>query len=75
MAKNSIKGEEVCSFCGQESPGETVKKDKGVICKECVRESLKVFESYRASVDSILPEIHTPSEIKTHLDTHVIGQD
>jgi ATP-dependent Clp protease ATP-binding subunit ClpX len=76
MAKDHNKLEMVCSFCSEFLPGQMVRGAYGVICAQCVKQSLELLESYQDKQDTAqLPEIARPSEIKTFLDEHVIGQD
>lgn len=76
MAKDHNKVEMVCSFCSEFSAGQMVRGAYGVICAQCVQQSLELLESYQDKHEHAqLPEIARPSEIKAFLDEHVIGQD
>lgn len=76
--KNEEKKELNCNFCGKE--GETVKKliaGPGVyICDECVELCNEIIEEDVQNENEFeMKEIPKPSEIKTHLDQYVIGQE
>ena len=75
MAKDSSKTEDTCSFCNLNLPNEIVSGKKGKICKDCVKNALEALDSYQGTQTTFTPDIPNPSEIKSRLDEHVIGQD
>lgn len=66
-----------CSFCGK--PREEVKKliagPKVYICNECITISYNILRTNHDTEPLDTKEIPSPSQIKKHLDKHVIGHD
>ncbi len=82
MAKQ--KQEKFCSFCGrpQDETGMLIASPTGSnICGRCVDQAQQIVrdesntQKSGYSVFASLDEIPKPSEIKSHLDTYVIGQE
>ncbi len=73
-----------CSFCGrpQEEAGMLIASPTGSnICSRCIAQAQEIVKDERPglstslSLFSSLDDIPKPIEIKTHLDTYVIGQE
>lgn len=82
MAKN--KQDKFCSFCGrpQDETGMLIASPTGAyICGRCIDQAQQIVteessdSSGTFSAYSTLDEIPKPGDIKTHLDTYVIGQE
>ncbi|MBL7666100.1 MAG: ATP-dependent Clp protease ATP-binding subunit ClpX, partial [Bacteriovoracaceae bacterium] len=79
MAKKEAYATLNCSFCGKSQ--KEVKKliaGPGVyICDECIELCNDIIyeDSVKASTTATLDNVPKPSEIKTHLDQYVIGQE
>lgn len=75
--------EETCSFCGRTSSEVGMLlagADGSLICENCAKLALDVFEEQRASKASSKfrldrQQLPKPNEIKEYLDQYVIGQD
>jgi ATP-dependent Clp protease ATP-binding subunit ClpX len=66
----------LCSFCGipETRTNRLVRGRHGLICKQCARLALSLFEEQEEAIEPQL-EIPKPPEIKAFLDEFVIGQD
>ncbi|MFT4663202.1 MAG: ATP-dependent Clp protease ATP-binding subunit ClpX [Polaribacter sp.] len=73
-----------CSFCGRDKSEALIliAGIDGHICEVCVEQADEIIQEELYSgkkedskEDFFLPETITPKEIKTHLDTYIIGQD
>lgn len=68
-----------CSFCGIEKSAQTplIAGIDGRICEACVSLAHQVVGSWgqRRKNNFLKQELHTPEQIKKHLDDYVIGQD
>lgn len=79
--KNKI--EETCSFCGRsfsEAGMLLAGIDGSLICEECAKMAMSVFEEQRISQATSKfsldrKQLPKPNEIKEYLDQYVIGQD
>ena len=72
------KKQEFCFICGKtKSEVNRLLKGQfgGCICNECVREAYKVLDEDEEEEISENMQLATPSQIKSHLDQYVIGQD
>lgn len=72
------KKQEFCFICGKtKSEVDRLLRGKfgGCICNECVREAYKVLDEEEEEAISENVQLATPSQIKSHLDQFVIGQD
>lgn len=72
------KKQEFCFICGKtKSEVDRLLKGQfgGCICNECVREAYKVLDEDEEEEISENMQLATPSQIKSHLDQYVIGQD
>lgn len=81
MAKNS-KGEDYCSFCGEQIPYNKVLIHglNGAICEKCVQAVNDVLldirqEEAEKERKEVKIKLLKPKEIKAKLDEYVIGQD
>ena len=81
MAKNS-KGEDYCSFCGEQIPYNKVLIHglNGAICEKCVQAVNDVLldirqEETEKERKEVKIKLLKPKEIKAKLDEYVIGQD
>ncbi len=74
MAKQS----EVCFICGKvKSQVDKLLKGKyGYICNECVQEAYEILnkDEEEGNISENM-QLATPSQIKSHLDQYVVGQD
>ncbi len=74
MAKQS----EVCFICGKvKSQVDKLLKGKyGYICNECVQEAYEILnkDEKEGNISENM-QLATPSQIKSHLDQYVVGQD
>lgn len=68
----------ICSFCGTPKSAETplISGNSGMICEGCVKLAHQVVTSWgvKKQCASMINNLHTPREIKDHLDAYVIGQ-
>lgn len=68
-----------CSFCGVEQTPDTplISGNEGFICSACVELAHQVVNSWGQQTKraDLAESLHTPKEIKEHLDQYVIGQD
>ena len=72
--KNST---EYCMMCGAKR-GEVdslVKGEYGCICNECIEKAYSMLDMKKLSMNTVELEKVRPSQIKSHLDQYVIGQD
>lgn len=72
--KNST---EYCMMCGA-TRGEVdslVKGEYGCICNECIEKAYSMLDMKKLSMNTVELEKVRPSQIKSHLDQYVIGQD
>lgn len=72
------KKQEFCFICGKtKSEVDRLLKGQfgGYICNECVKEAYKVLDEDEEDEISENMRLATPSQIKSHLDQYVIGQD
>ena len=75
MVQGSTSDKHTCSFCGAVTDEIVVKKG-AAICTHCVKAAYEALDSYQQSQSTwFTPTIPNPSEIKSKLDEHVIGQD
>ena len=81
MAKNS-KGEDYCSFCGEQIPYNKVLIHglNGAICEKCIQAVNDVMLDIKQSEtekqrEEVKIKLLKPKEIKAKLDEYVIGQD
>ena len=75
MTKDNAADKHTCSFCGAVTDKIIIKKG-AAICNHCVKAAYEALDSYQQSQNSwFTPTIPNPSEIKSRLDEHVIGQD
>ncbi|WP_024346875.1 ATP-dependent Clp protease ATP-binding subunit ClpX [Lacrimispora indolis] len=68
---------EICLLCGktQKEVKLIVQGKFGCVCDECISDAFDVINGEdEESIDSNI-KLSTPSQIKTHLDQYVIGQD
>lgn len=68
---------EICFLCGKgKSKANRLLKGKfGYVCDECVNEAYGVLNFGEGEEISENMQLATPSQIKAHLDSYVIGQD
>ena len=74
----SNRKQEFCFICGKtKSEVNRLLKGQfgGCICNECVKEAYKVLDEEEEDEISENMQLATPSQIKSHLDQYVIGQD
>lgn len=73
-----------CSFCGRDKSEALIliAGIDGHICEVCVEQADEIIQEElysgkkeESKEEFYLPETITPKEIKTHLDTYIIGQD
>ena len=72
------KQQEFCFICGKKkSEVDRLLKGKygGCICNECIHEAYKVINEQEEEEISENMQLATPSQIKSHLDQYLIGQD
>lgn len=74
MAK---KQQEICFLCGKpmSQVNQLLKGKFGYVCDECVNEAYVVLNEQEEEEISDNMQLLTPSEIKSHLDLYVVGQD
>ncbi len=77
MAKRAKKAGLKCSFCGQPvEVGKFFTGNGAVICYGCVQTAFYMIEGeLLEGEERDLPELPTPSEIKSYLDRYVVGQE
>lgn len=67
-----------CSFCGTPKTAETplISGNNGMICEGCVQLAYQVVSSWgvKKQTAEMINSLKTPAEIKSHLDSYVIGQ-
>ena len=68
---------EICFLCGKtrSEVNQLLKGKFGYICNDCVQEAYEVLNENEEEEISHNVQLATPSQIKSHLDQHVIGQD
>ena len=68
---------EICFLCGKTKSevNQLLKGKFGYVCDSCVREGYEVLNEQEEEENSHNVKLSTPSQIKTHLDQYVIGQD
>lgn len=68
---------EICFLCGKSisTVNQLLKGKYGYICDTCVHDALDVLQSQEDEDYSDSVRLATPSQIKKHLDSYVIGQD
>ena len=73
----SNKQTEICFLCGKTKSevNQLLKGKFGYVCDSCVREGYEVLNEQEEEKISHNVQLATPSQIKTHLDQYVIGQD
>lgn len=73
----SSKKEEICFLCGKSKSvvSHMVKGKFGYVCDECIQAAHDVLNVKEEEDISCNMEMATPSQIKSHLDSYVIGQD
>ena len=70
-----------CSFCGKKaSEVKNIIQGRGdtsnsYICNECIESANKAIKSYSNAINNVKYENLKPTEIKSILDNHIIGQD
>ena len=71
------KQSEMCFLCGKTKSevNQLLKGKFGYVCDSCVREGYEVLNEQEEEKISHNVQLATPSQIKTHLDQYVIGQD
>lgn len=71
------KQQERCFLCGKvkSQVNQLIKGRFGYVCGECVNEAYEVLNQEEEEEISSNMQLATPSQIKTHLDQYVIGQD
>ncbi len=77
---NKKKNDEYCSFCGRsaEECNGLIAGVDGLICPDCVERAHEILQMQQTPAEKPayhVSKIPTPSEIKSMLDTYVIGQD
>jgi len=73
MAKQS----EICFLCGKAKSevNQLLKGKFGYVCDECVHDTYEIFNEQEEKEIAQNMQMFTPSEIKNHLDSYIIGQD
>lgn len=68
---------EICFLCGKKKSevGCLLKGKFGYVCDECIQEAYGVLNFEEGEQMSDNMRMATPSQIKAHLDSYVIGQD
>lgn len=68
---------EICFLCGKTKSevNQLLKGKFGYVCDECIQEAYEVLNFEEEEEISGNMQMATPSQIKTHLDQYVIGQD
>lgn len=68
---------ERCFLCGKPKSdvSHLVKGKFGCVCDECVQDAYEVLNNEEENVTNINIQMTTPSQIKAHLDSYVVGQD
>lgn len=68
---------EICFLCGKpmSQVNQLLKGKFGYVCDECVNEAYGVLNEQEEEEISDNMKLLTPSEIKSHLDLYVVGQD
>ena len=66
-----------CYFCGSKEKEVTylIEGDEAYICDYCVEKANLVIHENNSKKNKTSFELKNPKQIKTYLDTHVIGQD
>ena len=66
-----------CYFCGSKEKEVTylIEGDDAYICDYCVEKANLVINENNSKKNKPTFELKSPQEIKTYLDTHIIGQD
>ncbi len=66
-----------CYFCGSQEKEVTylIEGDDAYICDYCVEKANLVINENNSKKNKPTFELKSPQEIKTYLDTHIIGQD
>ncbi len=73
--------QDTCSFCGESrrNAGMLISGVNGFICADCAEKAYRIvqeeFKQSNAKSTLQLSTLPKPTEIKTHLDKYVIGQD
>lgn len=70
------KKEEICFLCGKQKSevSHMIKGKFGYVCDECAQVAHDVLNDKEEDISCNM-ELVTPSQIKSHLDSYVIGQD
>lgn len=68
---------ERCFLCGKTKSevNQLIKGKFGYVCDECVHEAYEIFNEQEKEENSHDVQLVTPSQIKTHLDQYVVGQE
>lgn len=68
---------EICILCGktQVEVNQMLKGKFGCVCGECISDAYDVFNNEEEETINSNVQLATPSQIKSHLDQYVIGQD
>ena len=71
------KEKERCNFCGKSKRQveQLIAGKEGLICNECITICQQILDKARKTQVKFPAELPTPSQIKTHLDKYVIGQE
>lgn len=71
------KQQEICFLCGKTKSevNQLLKGKFGYVCDACIHEANEVLKEQEEEEISENVQLATPSQIKSHLDQYVIGQD